>query len=451
MVHMEQGLNKNEQEEQIVFLREQIKQRPINKKRLLRRTIITVALAVVFGLVACLVFLLFLPRINNRLNPEPEPETIAFPAEEVQEMQPEEMVASDAEIETGTAAAAIAENMQDAAVFEQLMQNYTFQTADYEDLHSALKKVAEEALKGTVTVTGTSAESDWFNDPFIRQGVATGLIVADNRVETLILADAGAISDAEHITVTFADGRPYEATVKMQDTLSGLCVLAVSNSDLSAATRDSFHLAELGSSVYMSYTGMPVIAIGAPTGETGSICYGNVTSENAAIDLTDSALKLVKTDIYASRNASGVLIDLRGRVIGWITPRFNGSDTANRLAAIGITELKPLIGHMGNGDERARLGVHGATVPPAIKASEEIPDGAYITAIDMDSPAMQVGIQSGDIITTVHGVPVADYAALCGLLLERRPEDTLKLTVLRQSGNSYSEMELEVTLTGTGG
>ena len=119
--------------------------------------------------------------------------------------------------------------------------------------------------------------------------------------------------------------------------------------------------------------------------------------------------------------------------------------------SIGITELKPLIGHMGNGDERARLGVHGATVPPAIKASEEIPDGAYITAIDMDSPAMQVGIQSGDIITTVHGVPVADYAALCGLLLERRPEDTLKLTVLRQSGNSYSEMELEVTLTGTGG
>ena len=450
MVHMEQGLNKNEQEEQIVFLREQIKQRPINKKRLLRRTMITVALAVVFGLVACLVFLLFLPRINNRLNPEPEPETIAFPAEE-QEMQPEEMVASDAEIETGVAAAAIAENIQDAEVFEQLIENYTFRTSDYEDLHTALKQVAEEALRSTVTVTGTSAASDWFNDPYIRRGESTGLVVADNRVETLILADDSAVTGAEHISVTFPDGSYYDAHVKMRDNISGLCILAVTNSDLSAATRDSFHIAELGSSVYMSYTGMPVIAIGAPTGEAGSICYGNVTSENTVIDLTDSAFRLVKTDIYASRNGSGVLIDLRGRVIGWITMRFNTTDTQNRLSAIGITELKPLIGHLSNGDERARLGVHGATVPPEIKTSEEIPDGAYITAIDMDSPAMQVGIQSGDIITSLHGMPVTDYAAFCNLLLERSPESTVTLNVLRQSGSEYREMKIEVTLTGTGG
>lgn len=443
MVHMEQGLNKNEQEEQIVFLREQIKQRPINKKRLLRRTMITVALAVVFGLVACLVFLLFLPRINNRLNPEPEPETIAFPPEEAQEMPPEEMVALDAEIGV--------EGLQEDTVFEQLMQDYTFQTSDYEDLHAALKQVAENALQSTVTVTSISAASDWFNDPYIRRGVSTGLIVADNRVETLILADNAAATGAEHISVTFSDGTAYDAQVKMRDAASGLCVLAVSNADLSAATKDSFHIAELGSSVYMSYTGMPVIAIGAPSGETGSICYGNVTSENAAIDLTDSAYKLVKTDIYASRNASGVLIDLRGRVIGWITTRFNTADTANLLTAIGITELKPLIGRLSNGDERARLGVHGAAVPEEIKALEEIPDGAYITAIDMDSPAMQVGILSGDIITSLHGVPVVDYAALCGLLLERRPEDTLKLTVMRQSGNGYREMEIDVTLTGTGG
>ena len=41
------------------FLRETIKQKPVNKKKLLRRTLITVAMAVVFGLVACFTFLVF--------------------------------------------------------------------------------------------------------------------------------------------------------------------------------------------------------------------------------------------------------------------------------------------------------------------------------------------------------------------------------------------------------
>ena len=446
MKPMEPNLNKSEQDEQIDFLREQIKQRPINKQKLLRRTIITVGLAVLFGLVACLVFLIFLPLINNRLNPEPEPETIIFPAENAEEMQPEEMVALDAEIAEDDTT----EDAQDSSAFEQQMEQYAFSTRDYESLQSSLKQIAAQALQATVTVTGTTAASDWLNDPYIRRGESTGLIVADNRVETLILADATAVSGADHVTVTFPDGSFYDAELKMRDNVSGLCVVAVENSVLSDATKESFHIAELGSSVYMSYTGMPVIAIGAPTGERGSVCYGNVTSENGTVDLTDSAFHLVKTDIYAARTASGVLVDLKGRVVGWITMRFNASDNSNRLTAIGITELKPLIGRLGNGEERARLGVHGVQVPADIKKAENIPDGAYITSIDMDSPAMQVGIQSGDIITALHGVPVSDYAALCSLLLDRRAGDTLRLTVLRQSGTTYREMHIEVTLTGTG-
>ena len=38
------------------FLREKMKQRPVNKRKLLRRTIITAVMAVVFGIVACLTF-----------------------------------------------------------------------------------------------------------------------------------------------------------------------------------------------------------------------------------------------------------------------------------------------------------------------------------------------------------------------------------------------------------
>ena len=49
------------------FMKETIKQRPLNRKKLIRRTLITAAMAVIFGLVACLTFLLLEPVISNKL------------------------------------------------------------------------------------------------------------------------------------------------------------------------------------------------------------------------------------------------------------------------------------------------------------------------------------------------------------------------------------------------
>ena len=90
----ENGMQKKDSD----FITETIKQRPINKKKLLRRTLITAAMAVVFALVACLTFLLLEPVISNWLYPEEEPEPIEFP-EEVDEMLPEDMIVDDSEME----------------------------------------------------------------------------------------------------------------------------------------------------------------------------------------------------------------------------------------------------------------------------------------------------------------------------------------------------------------
>ena len=49
------------------FMKETIKQRPINRRKLVRRTLLTAAMAVIFGLVACVTFLLLEPVINNKL------------------------------------------------------------------------------------------------------------------------------------------------------------------------------------------------------------------------------------------------------------------------------------------------------------------------------------------------------------------------------------------------
>ena len=46
-----------EEKRDFEFMTERVKERPLNKRKLLRKTIITVTMAVIFGLIACVTFL----------------------------------------------------------------------------------------------------------------------------------------------------------------------------------------------------------------------------------------------------------------------------------------------------------------------------------------------------------------------------------------------------------
>ena len=66
-------MSDRQQNDQNDFLVERIKVRPINRKKLIRRTILTAAMAVIFGLIACVTFLVLEPVINGWLYPEEKP------------------------------------------------------------------------------------------------------------------------------------------------------------------------------------------------------------------------------------------------------------------------------------------------------------------------------------------------------------------------------------------
>ena len=63
-----------EQKNQNDFMVEKIKVKPVNKKKLIRRTLITISMAIIFGMVACITFLVLEPVFSNWLNPEEEPQ-----------------------------------------------------------------------------------------------------------------------------------------------------------------------------------------------------------------------------------------------------------------------------------------------------------------------------------------------------------------------------------------
>lgn len=421
------------------FLREKIKQKPVNKKKLLRRTLITVAMAVVFGLVACVTFLVLEPVISNRLYPEEEAEEVQFPEETAtEEMKPEDMLVEEDKEPTVEIVQAELEDEQ----IEELLSQVRFGLEDYQALYMELAELAQSAGRSIVTVTGVVSDVDWFNDIYENEASASGIIVANNGKSILILVSAGTLGGADSIIVTFCDQAKVNAELVQKDTATGLAILSVPLVDIEEETMDVIDIANLGSSNNSNLLGMPVMALGSPMGTSGSVCYGVVTSAGNVIDQTDSAYKTITTDIYGSRNATGVLVNLKGMVIGIIDNVNTSNDMGNLLTAYGISELKRTIEKMSNNKERAYLGVHGADVTREASEELSIPQGAYIKGIEMDSPAMAAGIQSGDVVIQIDETPVTTYNDLLTVLYNANPEDTLTFILMRQG----REMSASVTL-----
>lgn len=423
------------------FLRETIKQKPVNKKKLLRRTLITAIMAVVFGIVACLTFLILEPVINNWLYPEEEAQEVQFPEETVtEEMSPEDMLTEDAIEEESESA-----ELEDKQIAELLSQ-VKFGLDEYQLVYNELSNLAKDVNRALVTVTGVTSDVDWFNNTYENEEMASGVIVANNGRAMLILVNTNHIRNAERIVVTFCDQAQAEAELVSKDASTGLAVLSVPLFSISGETMDAITLATLGSSNINNLAGTPVIALGRPTGVSNSLCYGFITSSGMTIDLVDSAYKLLSTDIQGSRNATGVLVNLKGAVVGIIDNSYNSDDRGNLISAYGISELKKTITKMSNNQERAYLGIHGADVPQDAQQESGVPQGAYIVEIEMDSPAMSAGIQSGDVITRINGTDITNYNELLNELYNAEPEDTMTIILMRQGMDGFQQMRVVVTL-----
>lgn len=421
------------------FLRETIKQKPVNKKKLLRRTLITVAMAVVFGLVACFTFLVLEPVISNRLYPEEEAEEVQFPEETVtEEMRPEDMLVEEEKQEPEEKEP---EGLDDEKI-EELLSQVRFGLQEYQLLYEEMAELAKTAGRSVVTVTSVVSDVDWFNNIYENEASASGIIVANNGKSILILVSAGMLNDADSIIVTFCDQATVDAQLVQKDAATGLAVLSVPLISIDEETMDIIDIANLGSSNNSDLLGSPVVALGSPMGTSGSVCYGVVTSVGTVVDQPDSAYKTMATDIYGSRNATGVLVNLKGMVIGIIDNMNTSNDMGNLLTAYGISELKRTIEKMSNDKERAYLGVHGADVPEEAGEELGIPMGAYIKEIEMDSPAMEAGIQSGDVVIEVNETPIMTYNELLTILYNASPEDVLDMVLMRQG----KEMDVSVTL-----
>ena len=249
----------------------------------------------------------------------------------------------------------------------------------------------------------------------------------------------------EELKVTFANGDQATAAIKGTDTETGLTVLAVEKDALVETTTESIQFISLGRSAGARLTASPVVAIGRPLGKQNSVVFGMITSEDTVLSLTDANYKLLTTDIYGSTDATGLLINMDGQVIGVINQSYNNKTAANLISAIGITELKLVLQRMSNGFENSYLGIKGTDVPEEIAVSLKVPQGAYVTGIVMDSPAMAAGIQSGDVIVQMK-LEIRSFKDYTEAVRQKNPGEVVEMVVMRQGQQTYRMVNLEVTM-----
>lgn len=435
------------------FMIEKIKQRPINKRRLIRRTLITASMAVIFGLIACFTFLILEPVISNWLYPEEEPEAIIFP-EEPEEMLPEEMLEEYIQPSPSPSPSPVPEEQTeperaelDEQQIQEILNRVTLDMGDYRQLYSVLSDYVRQLDQYMVVVTGTKSDTDWFANVYESKNETSGIVIGNNGKELLILTDYNSVKRADHLTVTFSDGVQADALMMQCYQDGNLAVLCVSLNVLSQDMQaEDMHIAPLGSSMQRNLVGSPVIAMGNPMGSSGSVGYGIITAAGGQVPLADRNFQLLTTDIYGSQSAGGVLFNTSGQVVGFIISGKTGTDMRNIISAYGVSDLKQIISRLTKGDRIPYLGIIGGDVPKEANEQSGVPFGAYVREVEMDSPAMLVGIQSGDVIIGADGQSVAKMSDYSSYLLKLNPEDTVTLQIMRQSQGEYKEITFEITV-----
>ena len=407
----------DKQQPKNAFVREQIKDKPKNYKRMWVRLGESAACGGVFALAVCLVLLFMIPVLRQ--------EEGSVPDTGAQDSQQ----ASVEETEQGS------EEKEETQTPEE-RQPMTLD--DYQQIQTELYAIGNTANKSIVTITGVVSDTDWFNNSYEREGQGCGTIIGESGGKLWILTEKKTIKDAAKIKVTFVNDAVAEAKLVRYDGNTGLAALTVDLEDLETSTQNAITVMKTAGSNTI-HKGSIVIALGSPLGTNYSILTGTITATNNEISTPDNNYSVYTTDIVASENGSGVLINMDGELVGVVMQSYSAA-SANTLTAVEISELMPVIDLLFADKEVPYFGVHISTVTQHIAQKYDIPKGVYIKKVEMDSPAMDAGLQSGDVIRSVAGQEVASAEQFREVLLQLTPKETYSVTVMREGTKGYKRL-----------
>lgn len=401
-------------------------------RRFIVKVLKIVASAALFGTVAAMFFVLF-ASVNEKINNEEESESmsISFTFDEEESEEEKEEVSEDSQ--------------PIVDIVQNVIDERKFTIDDIEDMYEALKELSNDKMNSMVTVVSVVNEVDWFDNYYEKSGNTSGVIIAKDDNNIMILTNYDAILEADNLRVMLASGNTVDATLLKGDIATNLAVISIPLHELNVADLDKIEIADLGNS-YVVEQGEPLIAIGNIFGYHNTMNYGIATAVRNVVQETDACYKLINTNIACEEDGTGVLINLDGQLVGIITSKYNTDTSSNLITAYSLSDLKVIMQQLSNNKDVTYLGIYGQSVTQAMQTSNGFPQGVYVTSTEQDSPAFVSGIQSGDIVTGINGKSVTTIKEYQQLLYSYSPGDVIMVSAMRLGREGYIGIEFQCTL-----
>ncbi|TAH71540.1 MAG: serine protease [Anaerolineaceae bacterium] len=466
----------NKDNKEFEFIKEQI----LPKKRKKFRKwfipfLMTIVMAIIFGLVAALTFCIAEPRLYNLLHkdeqnpfiiPTPTPAELDKDDEDSQEDDLEDIQEDNSEDnpEDNPKDYPLPTIVPDDVTPNgQVVENSNGQTddsaqpnpviippldADIEDylsIYNDIKKLSEETGKSILTVSSIIDGKDWFGNPIEKRIYTTGIVVAKSNTNMKLLVSLDRVMDASSIKVEINETTFVDVILHDYESELNLAVLSINIANIPPKLLENLLVASIGES-YSVAVGNPVIAMGSPNGYPESIDMGIVTSKDSVISITDYELDLFNTNIVFNKDSDGILINYKGEVIGIITRTLKKDLNKELSTVLGISKVKSYIDRMVDQKPRIYCGVIAEKLPQTDLTGYVATRGVYVYEVKKDSPAFKAGLMSGDIILNVGNRIISNMNNFYSSISDYEPGAQVIFKIKRTSGGSDKEMEIKVVL-----
>lgn len=357
------------------------------KKRILRK----IGVGIFIGLVACFTFSVFKPWVESRISGNPDEVTIPRDTKQTAENE------ADRFGKDGNG---------------QKKDNYSKSVKSLSDV----AKKGKRSVVSLLVLTGATIG----NKEFVSESQSvSGVLIADNGQELLILGPTMEVGETQQIQATFCDGKKYQVTEKKSDANLELTIYAVKESQLEEKTAKSIRLAALGSS-YEVKKGDTTVLLGMLFGQGDAVGYGVLRSSTEKAERADGTYHILGAELAGFTGGSGIMFNRQEEVIGIICD-VAGEDAKEELMhAYAISDIKDVMQFLANGESVPYIGIHATDVSENIAEDRRIPRGIYVDKVEADSPAMRAGIQSGDVLTAIGGTDIENFEQYHELLMEEK-------------------------------
>lgn len=436
----------NKESSEYLFIQEQISSKRRSRKvRMLLSLLWTIILACVFALVAAVVFYLANPFIVKLLGDGTDRKTVEFPTLTPDDEGKATASATPTPSVTPTPTPSEPDKDDDKKETVYVTTHVQADIKDLTSIYADIREIAAGVDKAIVNIINVSSKVDELNENenYDVTRATTGLIVANNEVDILILATYDKLQG--NIKLQLNDELSVKARIQDYDEDLNLAVLAVSLEDIPDTMKANLEAAKLGES-YSLTVGTPVIALGSPNGYVGSMELGIISSKDSSIYITDNKIDLFNTDINYNEKSDGVIVNMSGEVIGIITSKLKDEQNQNVNTVIGISKIKKSIQSMVNQTERSYFGIKCGDLTEKGLKDEGLEYAICVTEVEGNSPALEGGLQSGDMIIAINDVPISSVAVFNNTITSMKPKDTIEVTIQRKIKDEPKEMKLSVVL-----